>query len=143
MLSLTCKAAIKSVIYIGSRMAEENRPGIREIARFIDENEHTVAKLLQRLVKEKVINSAKGPQGGFYLTPAQTRQPLLRIVEAIDGAALFQTCGLGLTQCADSHPCPLHDQYKGIRKQWKALCRNNRIIDLYQPVNSGFTHLIG
>ena len=65
MLSLTCKAAIKSVIYLGSKSESGEKIGMKEIAEFINENEHTVGKLLQKLVKAEVINSAKGPTGGI------------------------------------------------------------------------------
>ena len=67
MLSLTCKAAIKAVVYLGLRVESGDKSSIKEIADFIDENEHTVGKLLQTLVKKDIINSAKGPTGGFYL----------------------------------------------------------------------------
>ena len=68
MLSLTCKTAIKAVIYLASKFESGEKAGIREIADFINASEHTVGKMLQTLVKEKVINSAKGPAGGFYIT---------------------------------------------------------------------------
>lgn len=67
MLSLTCKTAIKAVIYLASKFETGEKAGIKEIAEFIDASEHTVGKMLQVLVKEEVINSVKGPNGGFSL----------------------------------------------------------------------------
>ena len=143
MLSLTCKASIKAVVFLGSRLATGARSSLKEVAEFIDENEHTVGKLLQRLVKAGLIQSAKGPKGGFFLTAKQADQRVMRIVEAIDGADVFKQCGLGLSRCSDSHPCPFHEDFKPIREQFRDLCNERRVRDLYQGVNSGLAHLVG
>ncbi len=144
MLSLTCKAAIKAVIYLGSKSEnEENKAGIKEIAEYINENEHTVGKLLQKLVKEEIIHSIKGPNGGFYITSKQTKQTIIHIVHCIDGKEVFKQCGLGLHQCSDSLPCPIHNEFKPVRELFFNLCREKRICDLYENVNKGIAYLIG
>ena len=82
MLSLTCKASIKAVVYIGSKQPNGEKSSIKEIAEFINENEHTVGKLLQKLVKENIVNSVKGPNGGFYMTAHQRNLQIIEIVKA-------------------------------------------------------------
>ena len=99
MLSVSCKAAIKAVIFLGSKFESVNKSSIKEITKFINENEHTVGKILQKLVKEKIINSAKGPNGGFYITDKQINYRVIKIIEAIDGKEVFKQCGLGLSKC--------------------------------------------
>lgn len=141
MLSLTCKMAIKAVIYLCSGTDPEERPGILEIAEAIHANEHTVGKFLQRLVKQKVINSAKGPSGGFYISKEQQRLPIMTIIEAIDGNDFFTECALGLSKCSEAHPCPIHHEFKEGRVLLEKLFRTKRIIDLCQSVNSGFAFL--
>jgi len=143
MLSLTCKTAIKSVIYLSSRADAEGRPGIREIATAINANEHTVGKLLQTLVKGNVINSIKGPSGGFYISREQQKLPIITIIEAIDGTAVFTECGLGLSRCSSSHPCPIHNEYQKGKKLLEKLFRTRRIIDLCSTVSKGASYLIG
>ncbi len=143
MLSLTCKTAIKSVIYLASKFESAERSGIKEIAEFIDASEHTVGKMLQTLVKEEVINSAKGPNGGFYITAKQKKQPIIYIIEAIDGKEVFKQCGLGLSKCSSTHPCPIHNDYKAVRDLFEKLCRDKKLSDLCDPVNDGLTYLIG
>lgn len=141
MLSVTCKASIKAVVFLGSRLSTGERASIKEVALFINENEHTVGKLLQKLVKEEIIQSAKGPNGGFYITAQQTQQEIIRIVEAIDGEAVFKQCGLGLSTCTETRPCPLHNGYKPIRELFRSMCNDNRICDLYENVNEGLAYL--
>ena len=143
MLTLTCKTAIKAVIYLASKFESGDKAGIKEIAKSIDASEHTVGKLLQTLVKEEVINSIKGPNGGFYITAKQKSQPIINIVEAIDGKELFNECGLGFSKCSSSHPCPLHDDYKLVRDRFEKMCRERKVNDLCEPVNIGMAYLLG
>ena len=95
MLSLTCQTAIKAVIFLASSIEANEKMGIPTIATEIGASVHTVGKLLQTLVKAGVIESSKGPSGGFYMTKAQLKQPILQIVLAIDGMDVFKKCGLG------------------------------------------------
>ena len=143
MLSLTCKTAIKAVIYLASKFDTGEKSGIKEIAEFIDASEHTVAKMLQTLVKDGVINSAKGPSGGFYINGKQKNQPIIKIIEAIDGKEVFKQCGLGLSKCSATHPCPIHNDYKIVRDSFEKLCRNKTMSDLCEPVSNGLTYLTG
>lgn len=143
MLSLTCKTAIKAVIYLASKFESGEKAGIKEIAEFIDASEHTVGKMLQTLVKGQVINSSKGPTGGFYITAKQRDQPIINIVEAIDGENVFNQCGLGLSKCSATHPCPIHDAYKAVRDLFENMCKQKKVSDLCKPVNSGLAYLLG
>ncbi|MEO6406640.1 MAG: Rrf2 family transcriptional regulator [Ferruginibacter sp.] len=143
MLSQTCTTAIKAVIYLASKFESGEKAGIKEIAGYIHASEHTVGKMLQALVKENVINSAKGPTGGFYITAKQKNQPIISIIDAIDGKEVFDQCGLGLSKCSATHPCPIHNDYKIIRDGFKALCRRKKIADLCETVNEGLAYLIG
>ena len=143
MLSISCKASIKAVTYLGSNFSTGKKSGIKEVAEFINENEHTVGKLLQKLVKEKIINSTKGPNGGFYITGRQKNLKVISIVEAIDGKDVFRKCGLGLSKCSESHPCPFHNDFKPIREMFRKMCHEKKVSDLFENVNSGLAYLVG
>lgn len=143
MLSVSCKAAIKAAVFLGSKSGPGEKFGLKEIAEFINENEHTVGKILQKLVKQRIINSSKGPTGGFFLTEKQKKQPIITIVEAIDGKDVFKQCVLGLSRCSEIHPCPFHNDFKPIKESFKKLCVEKRVVDLYQDVNNGLAYLIG
>ncbi|MBS1747345.1 MAG: Rrf2 family transcriptional regulator [Bacteroidetes bacterium] len=141
MLSLTCKASIKAVIFLASKHDSAQKSGIKEIAEVINENEHTVGKLLQKLVKDKIIKSSKGPNGGFFISEKQMQQRIIKIVESIDGKSVFKKCGLSIEKCNDKRPCALHYEYKPVRELFQKMCTQNRVIDLYQNVRSGKAHL--
>lgn len=143
MLSHTCKTAIKAVIYLASKHDTRTNAGIKEIADYIDASEHTVGKLLQTLVKQNIVNSVKGPSGGFNISPEQLQQPIINIVNSIDGDQVFKECGLGLSRCSSAHPCPIHDEYKVARNLIEELFATNKICDLCKPVSSGAAYLFG
>ncbi len=141
MLSLTCKTAIKAVIFLCSKFESGQNSGIREIATAIQASEHTVGKLLQTLVRNGVIKSIKGPSGGFYISKEQRKLPIISIVEAIDGKLVFKECGLGLAQCSASRPCPIHFEYKESRDMAERIFKTKKVIDLCDPVSSGIAYL--
>lgn len=143
MLSLTCKTAIKAVIYLSSKSREGQKTSIKEISGPIAASEHTVGKILQLLARRKIINSLKGPNGGFYMDEEQQQLPIIHIVKAIEGDAIFQECGLGLSKCSASHPCPIHTEYKVARDRMKKIFKENKVADLCESVAGGLAYLIG
>lgn len=143
MLSLTCKTAIKAVIYLSLKSEEGQKVCAREIAEHINASEHTVGKTLQLLVRHGVINSLKGPTGGFFVSEEQQNQPISNIVETIEGKDIFKGCGLGLRQCSESRPCPIHNEYKVARDLIEKLFREKKVSDLRGSVSTGLAHLIG
>jgi len=143
MLSKMCKTAIKAVIYLCSQSEQKEYAGIKQIAASIESSEHSVGKILQSLVKNKIICSLKGPAGGFFISNEQQQLAVLSIVEAIDGRDRFTECGLGLSRCSSAHPCPIHFQYEEIRTKMERMFREKTIADLFGSVNAGEAYLIG
>lgn len=143
MLSYTCKTAVKAVIFLATKYEKGEKTGLKEVAEHIGASEHTVGKMLQTLVKQDVINSLKGPTGGFYVSKEQRQQPLINIVEAIDGKNIFKGCGLGLSRCSATHPCPIHNEYKEARDIIERIFKTKTVADLGEPVNSGMAYLFG
>ena len=142
MLSLTCKTAIKAVIFLASKNKTASKSSLREVAEYINASEHSVGKILQVLVKEKIVNSSKGPSGGFFISDDQLKKSLLAIVFAIDGTDIFTGCGLGLQRCSANHPCPIHYEYKIVRDGFEQLCKEKTIEDLGAHVLEGYSYLI-
>jgi Rrf2 family protein len=143
MLSYTCKTAIKSVIYLASKSMLGEKAGIKEIAEHINASEHTVGKILQTLARQGLINSVKGPSGGFFINKVQQNQPISNIVETIEGKQVFKECGLGLSKCSALRPCPIHEEYKVARDMIEKLFREKKVKDLCDPVTNGLAYLIG
>ena len=127
MFSKTCEYAIRAMIFIAQRSHDGGKVGIREIAAGIDSPEHFIAKILQDLSRKGLVQSTKGPNGGFYLDRAGRDCTLSKIVRTIDGDQLFSGCGLGLKQCSETHPCPIHQEFKKIRQEISEMLDTARI----------------
>lgn len=127
MFSKTCEYAIRAMIFIAQKTREGDRIGIKDIARGIDSPEHFIAKILQELSRKGIVQSAKGPNGGFYLDNVSMNRSLADIVRAVDGDKIFQGCGLGLRQCSESRPCPIHHEFKKIRLGLFEMLDNSKV----------------
>ena len=78
-----------------------------------------LAKILQQLAKHKILNSVKGPNGGFSLLKKPESITMLDIVKIIDGEDLFKNCLIHDGSCAEvkksRKTCPVHDDYSKLR----------------------------
>ncbi len=108
MLSNACQYAIRSVLYLALYGDENNKLGAKAIAEELEVPQPFLAKLLQKLSKRHLISSLKGPNGGFFLSKKDKRNTIFDIINCIDGTAAFSACFLGLKQCSDINPCPVH-----------------------------------
>lgn len=127
MFSKTCEYAIRALIYIAQKSKDGSRIGIKEITAGIDSPEYFIAKILQDLSRKGFVQSAKGPNGGFYMDESNLKLSVADIVREIDGDKLFSGCGLGLKECSESHPCPIHNDFKHIRKNIKDMLERSKI----------------
>lgn len=130
MLSNTCKYAVRAVIYLSVYASDKKKVGIKEISSELDIPSPFLGKILQTLAKHKILNSTKGPNGGFTLSKPPEEIPLMDIVEIIDGTDIFTTCLIRSTECSDEEPCGLHDNITAVRKQLKNVFMNQTVNDL-------------
>ena len=127
MFSKTCEYAIRALIFIAQKSKDGSRVGIKDISAGIDSPEYFIAKILQDLSRKGFVQSAKGPNGGFYMERKNLQQSVADIVREIDGDKLFSGCGLGLKECSENHPCPIHNDFKHIRQEIKDMLDNSKI----------------
>lgn len=121
MLSNTCKYGIRATIYLALNENSQRKIGIKEISGELNIPTPFLGKILQLLAKNKILNSTKGPNGGFCLARPAKEISLLNIIETIDGLDLFNDCLIGLSTCsANSHDdvqCPIHHKFLPISDQ--------------------------
>ncbi len=117
MFHKTTQYALRALVYILIENSEGNLPGFRKVAREIGSPIEFTGKILQELVRKKILSSIKGKKGGFYLTELQKHTSLKTIIESIEGGQIFHGCGFGLDYCDANNPCPLHNGYAEIRNE--------------------------
>jgi Rrf2 family transcriptional regulator, iron-sulfur cluster assembly transcription factor len=142
MFSKACEYGIRSVIYIWTQSKQGQKVGVKDICNIIDAPEFFTAKVLQSLARLHIISSAKGPNGGFYIDKEQEELKLIDLVIAIDGDALFTGCALGLKECSEVNPCPIHKDFKAIRDDLTDLLHKKSIKDLATEVENGNATLV-
>ncbi|MFW5755344.1 MAG: RrF2 family transcriptional regulator [Tangfeifania sp.] len=121
MLSNTCKYALRALIYLGKFSKEDQMIGIKKISEDLGLSSPFLGKILQNLVKQKLLVSTKGPNGGFALARPGDKITLWDIVIKVDGEEFFTNCLISLEPCRTHDPtkplCPVHSQYDKLRKQ--------------------------
>ena len=88
-----------------------------------------LAKIFRQLVEAGLLESAKGPGGGFALARPPQKISLLDIMEATDGGHRIDGCVVGLSKCNDAMPCPQHDLYKPIRQRLNTYLSTTTLAD--------------
>lgn len=141
MFSKTCEYAIKALIFIAQKTNNERKVGIRDVAEEIDSPEHFIAKILQTLSKRGFVNSSKGPNGGFYMDENTMEVTLADVVKEIDGDKILYGCGIGLKQCSETHPCPIHNDFKIIREQIVEMLEKSKIRMFIENLEQNITFL--
>jgi len=107
LFSRSCVYGIRALIYLA---LDDSRPyiSIKELSNNLDISFHFLTKTLQILSHNQIVISAKGTKGGVALNRLPEKINVYDIAVAIDGAAVFDECVLGLPGCADDNPCPMH-----------------------------------
>ena len=142
MFSKACEYGIKASVYIIDSSLKNQKVSMKEVAEAIDSPEAYTSKILQQLSRSNIIQSEKGPTGGFSVEKDKIDQlNLSRIVAAIDGDSIYKGCGLGFHQCNETKPCVIHHQFKTIRDDLKTMLEETLIVDLSEDIEKGLSFL--
>jgi Rrf2 family protein len=123
MLSNTSRYAIRALIYLAINKSNERKIGIKKIAEDLNIPSPFLGKILQTLAKQKVLNSTKGPNGGFSISDKSQDISLFEIINIIDGDDLFDRCLISDKSCTEmeGNPCSIHKHYKPIRDKLRKM----------------------
>lgn len=142
MFSKACEYGIRATIYIATQSKECVRVSLKDIADQIDSPVAFTAKILQELARNHIVDSVKGPAGGFEIAPSKLRKiKLSQIVSAIDGDQIYKGCGLGLPKCSEAEPCPVHEKFAKIRNKLRQMLENTSVEELAEDTLEGMTFL--
>ncbi len=130
--SRTCQYAVWALLELAREQKSNGRGWIKaeQVAQSLGLPFPMTAKVLQMLVHAHILDSVRGPTGGFRLRLPPEKIRLLDVVLAIDGPDLFERCALGLPNCREDNPCPIHRYWNPIRDQLKDLLQRTTIADL-------------
>jgi len=135
MLSTACKDAIRAMIYITKNSKEDEYLSINEIASDLNLSFYFLSKILQKLVKGGLLKSYRGPNGGVKLAVPADSIRIYDIVALIDGEDFFNECILGLDECCDHNPCPIHNLWMDKREAIYNLFVNTTLQDVVEDIS--------
>jgi Rrf2 family iron-sulfur cluster assembly transcriptional regulator len=142
MFSKACQYAIRATVLIAMEGRNGRRMSLVDIAQSTGSPPAFTAKVLQQLARAGILDSTKGPNGGFDLTPAKARKvKLSMVVKAIDGDDVYKGCGMGLPQCNAKKPCPLHDHFQQVRDDLRRMLESTDMHTLSLGLDAGTTYL--
>lgn len=131
MFSKSCEYGIKAVLYITVQSMKNCRVKMGDIVRNIDSPEAFTGKVLGALSRDGIVDSYTGPNGGFEISHDKLHLiTIADIVRAIDGDEFFKGCALGLGECDEKHPCPMHHSVDNIRINMKNVLQSTTVYEL-------------
>ena len=127
--SAATKYAIRAVCHLAA-LPPGKRSQAKEISERLEIPYHYLSKILQDLARKGILDSSKGPGGGFRLAGPPERTSLYALIEAVEGPISDDDCVLGLAICSDEAPCPMHEFWKSFRDTFRGRMQSVSLEDV-------------
>ena len=93
-----------------------------------------LGKVMQRLVRQGMVNSRRGPKGGFTMAQDPGEITLLQVVETIDGPMASPSCLLGKHVCQGGS-CVMSGLAAKVHGQVMKVLKETYVSELPPPVH--------
>ena len=123
-ISEAANLALHTMVYLVGH--GDRRVSAREVAEAYGASEAHLAKVLQRLGKAGLVDSARGPKGGFVLAREPGRVTLLEVLEAVDGPMFLRDCLFAKRVCHGTK-CIFGDTLKQANRAFRDHFRKTRL----------------
>ena len=126
MISSTATYALRAVVYLASR--SDGYVGRSEISDATFVPHEYLLKVLNLLDKAEIVESRRGPGGGYRLRKPACDLTTLEVVLAVDSIPRITTCPLAIA--GHKKLCPLHQLLDEAAKRVEAAFAGARISEL-------------
>jgi Rrf2 family transcriptional regulator, iron-sulfur cluster assembly transcription factor len=127
--SRSAEYAIRALALLGSHVGD-GPVMAKELAAEGQIPPQFLAKILQDLAREGFLKSSKGPHGGFRLAYPAAEIPLMKVVEAVDGAGKYERCMAGHAECHERVACAMHESWSPVRARIVEYLQGTSVADL-------------
>jgi Rrf2 family transcriptional regulator, iron-sulfur cluster assembly transcription factor len=129
--SKAAEYAIQAMIYMANHANEDGLVQLKDVAMSERIPFHFLAKTMQVLSREGLVNSHRGPRGGFCLARPANEITIYDIVYPIDNLRKKEdACVLGYKKCSDELPCPVRSEWQEIHSDIQEKVLNRDIASL-------------
>ena len=117
MLRLSKKAdyALMAMKHLATRQDAAASCSAREIAEAYEIPLELLAKVLQRLVRARLLVSVQGTRGGYRLGRTAAAIPVADVIQAVDGPVTVTACSPDDHRCEQYQKCSIRDPLWKIR----------------------------
>jgi len=129
LLSRSGEYALQALIRLAQH-GDERPLRTAEIAEALDAPRNYLSKLLHQLAVAGVLESTRGPSGGFRLAVDARELTLAEALEPIEATRLVRGCLLGRPQCLDSDPCSAHASWRALSEHIEQFLITTTVADL-------------
>jgi Rrf2 family transcriptional regulator, nitric oxide-sensitive transcriptional repressor len=130
-ISEAASIGMHAMIHLAAHPKE--RATTRQIADRYKVSEHHLAKVMQKLVKAGLVESSRGPGGGFTISSHKRRINLLQIYEAIEGRLEARSCLLSGKPLCPPDECFFGGLNISIHEQIKKHFQDTELMAVAQP----------
>ena len=127
-LSQTAVYALKAVMYL-AEVPGDDPVRVDDIAEALSVPRNYLSKILHVLGRAGLLQSTRGPHGGFCLARPATDVLLTDVISHFDDVGDTSGCLLGRAQCSDSSPCAAHSRWKDVSTAVRAFLSETSIED--------------
>lgn len=100
-------------------------------------------QLFGKLRRKNLVESVRGPGGGYYLARTANKITIAEIILAVDEPLDATSCG-GLGNCHDNKPCITHDLWMGLNEKifdYLESVNLQQLVEGHSKLNAGFVHV--
>ncbi|MBC7902373.1 MAG: Rrf2 family transcriptional regulator [Gemmatimonadaceae bacterium] len=110
--------AVSGILYVALHTSRERNIQLGEIARTLNAPRYFLAKVMEKIVKEGYLDSAKGHSGGFSINQKTLDTTLMSVAVLTGELNDMFSCILRFQSCNNKKPCPLHHTVEPLRTEW-------------------------
>ena len=125
---------IRSVLYL-ARQPYKKISFVTEISDEYKIPRSFLAKILQKLVKAKIVRSYRGVKGGFSLARQAKDISVLDVLEAIEGRLAMNICLADKKKCDFSRNCPINSVWANAQSKVVEVLKKSNFEDLSRHKN--------
>ena len=133
MLSQTTEYALAAAVHLAVK-GGGGPVRVDDIAEELGVPRNYLSKILHALARVGVLNSTRGPGGGFELARDASEIRLSELVQPFEPALTRSNggCLLGRERCGDDDPCAAHSRWKDVRATIDTFFSDTTLGDLAQ-----------
>ena len=124
--------ALRATIHL-ARRSQSECISFKEVAKLEDIPKDFLAKILRTLVDAGLVNSSRGPKGGFRLARSPEAISFLDVIEAVEGPIVLNVCLDENQGCSRACSCAMKTIWQRGQARMLEVFRNTNLAELATP----------